>query len=153
MVLFSKMNHEDIALIYSMFPVMEKIIHERVGLIGEFRILANNHSVYKHVIRLTVMRSDFGCFDSLDTAGMLLYIGRKANGEIREKLECFDYSPDFRFNRNRQLECRVIHYFNNWWNSIEFDAKYKAKDFVNKIRLDLIAHIGAKEIQSGLICE
>jgi hypothetical protein len=122
--------------------------------------LANNNRIYKHVIKLGMMKLNYACANSFDTCGLMLFIWRDDNGEIWGELHDYIYEPDEHFKRDRRLEQNLKKCFMNWWYSVldVFDAQKFSLDFVNTIKMDLVLAVINREnrlygIQRDLIGE
>jgi len=137
------MNQDDIALVRSMMPCMEQVIDARFGLIGHFSIYKNSHPVYTHVITLAVMKLNYACVNSFDTAGVQLYIGRGDDGRIKWRLRNYCYEPSVEFKRNFSLEYHLTDAFENWWDSVLYVFQNKARSvkFAMAIKEELLQKV------------
>lgn len=149
----SKMNQDDIALIYSMMPCMERVIDARFGLTGHFGIYKNSHPVYTHVITLAVMKLNYACANSFDTAGVELYIGRGDDGHIKWHLRNYCYEPSVEFKRNFSLEYHLTDAFENWWDSVlyVFQSQVRSVKFATAIKQELLQKVICSQYSDATI--
>jgi len=154
------MNQNDVNVIYSMFPCLERIVEARFGLIGVLRLVRPGPAHNQCIIKLAMMKLNYACVNSFDTGGVMLIVGRHGNGEIWEEVHTYRYEPDEHFRREWRLENNLKICFMNWWYSVldVFDAQKFAFDFVNSIRMELVFAVINREtrlhgVKCDLICE
>lgn len=127
-----------------MFSCMERVINARFGLIGHFDIYTNRHSLYKHVIIMSVMKVDYRSANMLNTAGVQLFIGRDpVTNHIKWRQKNYCYEPSVEFKRDWSLEYYFTVAFERWWDSVicVLQGKARAMNFANAIRAELLQKV------------
>lgn len=130
-----------------MLPCMERVIDERFGLIGECGIHKAYHSLYKNVISIAVMKLDYRCANSFNTAGVQMEFGRTSSGQLKWQQMNFIYEPSVEFVRDWTLESHFTAAFENWWDSVVcvLQSRVLSAEFANAIKAELVQKVICKE--------